>query len=202
MGANLSTRAFADAVIRRGGASDAAALATFAARTFAEAFADGTSPDDMQAHLAATYRPDLQARELADPAVVTLLALHDDRIVGFAQVRLNANAPACVTLPDAVELQRFYADRSVHGTGLTMRLMQFALDAACELGGRHAWLGVWERNTRAMAFYRKAGFDDIGSTHYVVGSDRQTDRVFLASLSPLDTQKAVRSSESTDTEQA
>lgn len=202
MGANLSTRAFADAVIRRGVASDAAALATFAARTFAEAFADGTSPDDMQAHLAATYRPDLQARELADPAVVTLLALHGDRIVGFAQVRRNANAPACVTLPDAVELQRFYADRSVHGTGLTTRLMQFALDAARELGGRHAWLGVWERNTRAMAFYRKAGFDDIGSTHYVVGSDRQIDRVFLASLSPLDMQKAVRSPESTHTEQA
>jgi GNAT superfamily N-acetyltransferase len=174
-----------DVVFRRGLASDAAELAAFAARTFAEAFGDFTDDSDMQAHLVATYRPDLQARELADPTVITLLALLDARIVAFAQVRRNAMAPACVTVSAAVELQRFYADRSVHGTGLTMRLMQDALDAARELGGRYAWLGVWERNDRAMAFYRKAGFDEIGFTHYVVGSDRQVDRVFIASLSPL-----------------
>ena len=179
-----------DAVIRRGVASDAAGLAAFAARAFAEAFGGVTGVDDMQAHLAATYRPDLQARELADPTVITLLALQDIGIVAYAQVRRNAMAPACVALPDAVELQRLYADRSVHGTGLPMRLMQCALDAARELGGRYAWLGVWERNARAMAFYRKAGFDEIGFTHYVVGSDRQTDRVFIASLSPVDTAQA------------
>jgi diamine N-acetyltransferase len=180
-------------VIRRGVVSDAAGLAEFAARTFAEAFGGDTNAADLQAHVATTYRAELQARELADPTVITLLALRDARIVAYAQVRLNESPPCCVTLSDAVELQRFYADRSVRGTGLTMRLMELALDAARRLGGRHAWLGVWERNTRAMAFYRKAGFDDIGFTHYMVGSDRQTDRVFLASLTPLEPKKAVRS---------
>ena len=179
-----------DVVFRRGLVSDAAELARFAARTFAEAFGDFTGAGDMQAHLAATYRPDLQARELEDPTVITLLALLDGRLVAFAQVRRNALAPACVTLPDAVELQRFYADRSVHGTGLTMRLMRRALDAARELGGRQAWLGVWERNARAMAFYRKAGFDEIGFTHYMVGSDRQVDRVFMAPVSRLNSETA------------
>ena len=53
-----------------------------------------------------------------------------------------------------------------------------------------------------MAFYRKAGFDEIGFTHYVVGSDRQTDRVFLAALSPVDTQQAARSHEQRHTGQA
>jgi ribosomal protein S18 acetylase RimI-like enzyme len=187
--------------IRRGLVNDAAELAAFAARTFAEAFGDFTADDDMQAHLVATYRPDLQAREIADPTVITLLALRDARIVAYAQVRLNPMAPACVTKPGAVELQRFYADRSVHGTGLATRLMQRALDAARELGGQHAWLGVWERNDRAMAFYRKAGFDEIGLTHYMVGSDRQTDRVFIAALSPLDQVAATHSSQPCPTEQ-
>jgi ribosomal protein S18 acetylase RimI-like enzyme len=179
-----------NAIIRRGVVSDAAGLAAFAARTFAEAFGDDTGVDDLQAHLAATYRADLQACELADPTVITLLALQDSRIIAFAQIRRGTLAPACVTLPDAVELQRFYADRSVHGTGLSMQLMRDALDAARELGGRYAWLGVWERNARAMGFYRKAGFNEVGFTHYVVGSDRQLDRVFLAALSPVDTQQA------------
>lgn len=186
----MSIPALSDAVIRRGVVSDATGLAAFAARTFAEAFGDDTGAADLQAHLAATYRPDLQARELADPTVITLLSLQDSRIVAFAQVRRSATAPACVTLTDAIELQRFYADRSVHGTGLALRLMRRALDAARELGGRYAWLGVWERNTRAMAFYRKAGFGEIGNTYYVVGSDRQTDRVFLVALSTVDTQQA------------
>ena len=75
--------------IRRGLVSDAADLAAFAARTFAEAFGEFTASDDMRAHLVATYRPDLQAREIADPTVITLLALQDARIVAYAQVRLN-----------------------------------------------------------------------------------------------------------------
>lgn len=180
----MSLPASPDAIIRRGLVGDAERLATFAAGTFLEAFGEGTGADDMQAHLAATYRPDLQARELADPMVITWLAVQGVRIVAYTQVRRPVVAPACVVVPDAVEVQRFYADRSVRGTGLALRLMEHALDAARELGGRYAWLGVWERNERAMAFYRKAGFVEIGSTYYMVGSDRQTDRVFLASLSP------------------
>jgi diamine N-acetyltransferase len=171
-------------VIRRGVVDDAAALAEFAARTFAEAFGAATAPADMDAHLAGTYRPDLQAAELADADVVTLLAMRGERIVGYAQVRRNAAPPACVAAPDPVELQRFYADSSVRGTGLAAQLMQRALQAAIELGGRYAWLGVWEHNARAIAFYRKAGFEEIGLTVYVVGSDAQTDRVFLTALAP------------------
>lgn len=186
----MSTPASPDTLIRRGLVSDAAALARFAASTFVEAFGAETGADDLQAHVAATYRPELQARELADPAVITWLAVQDERIVAYAQVRRNATAPACVVVPDAVEVQRFYADRSARGTGLALRLMEHALAAARELGGRHAWLGVWERNERAMAFYRKAGFAEIGSTYYRVGSDRQNDRVFLASLSPSDSTTA------------
>ena len=109
--------------------------------------------------------------------VITLLALQDTGIVAYAQVRRNTTAPACVTHPEAIELQRFYADRSVHGTGLALRLMRRALDAARELGGRYAWLGVWERNPRAIAFYRRSGFEAVGVQVYPLGSDLQRDVV-------------------------
>ena len=166
--------------IRRGVVADATALADFAARTFAEAFGDQTAPDDLSAHLAHTYTPGLQAAELADPDVITLLALRGDSIVAYAQVRRNGKAPACSDAGDTVEVQRFYADRSVRGTGVARHLMERALDAAIELGGRHAWLGVWQNNERAVAFYRKAGFIPVGTTVYVVGADHQTDHVMLA----------------------
>jgi GNAT superfamily N-acetyltransferase len=113
--------------------------------------------------------------------VVTLLAQRDEELVGFAQVRRNP-PPPCVAERAAIELNRFYLDRRMQGSGLAAQLMQAVREAARELGGRHLWLGVWERNPRAIAFYRKAGFSDVGSTFYVVGSDRQTDRVFLAGI--------------------
>jgi ribosomal protein S18 acetylase RimI-like enzyme len=166
--------------IRRGVASDATALASFAARTFAEAFGAVTAPDDLAAHLA-TYRPELQAAELTNLDMITLLATRDAELVAFAQVRRNVTPPPCVRIDDAIEVQRFYAHSSVRGTGLTTTLMERTLAAAVELGGRHAWLGVWEYNARAIGFYRKLGFVEIGQTVYVVGSDRQTDRVMLAS---------------------
>ena len=56
--------------------------------------------------------------------------------------------------------------------------------AARDFEGRHIWLGVWERNLRAIGFYEKAGFVDVGSTVYMVGPDRQVDRVLVTGVSP------------------
>jgi diamine N-acetyltransferase len=60
--------------------------------------------------------------------------------------------------------------------------MTAAVAAARELGGRSVWLSVWERNPRAIAFYTKSGFSDVGSKVFVVGSDHQTDRVMARNI--------------------
>ena len=49
-------------------------------------------------------------------------------------------------------------------------------------GARELWLGVWERNARAQAFYRKCGFRKVGTQIFVVGSDPQTDDVMLKEI--------------------
>ncbi len=167
--------------IRRGVVSDAPHLAAFAARTFAEAFGADNRPEDMQAHLAKSYGVPQQTGELANPDVITLLAHQGETLVGYAQVRRNV-PPPCVTQERTVEIHRFYVDRPAHGTGVAQALMSAAHEAARELGGEHIWLSVWERNPRAIAFYTKMGFVDVGSADFYVGPDRQTDRVLVASL--------------------
>lgn len=167
--------------IRRAVPADAAALAQLAARTFADTFGAYNDPQDMRTHLSAAFGVRQQAAELADPHAVTLLAERDDVAVGFAQVRRNP-PPSGIIAEQSIELQRFYVDRNAHGTGLAQRLMQAAREAARGLGGARLWLGVWERNARAIAFYAKEGFVDVGSKHFDVGSDRQTDRVLVAEL--------------------
>jgi RimJ/RimL family protein N-acetyltransferase len=54
--------------------------------------------------------------------------------------------------------------------------------ALAELAARTVWLGVWERNARAKAFYLKAGFNDVGSQVFVVGTDSQTDRTLVRQI--------------------
>ncbi len=174
-----SAAQIADVTICRGKVIDAAELAVFAARTFREAFSANNRPDDMQAHLAATYGTAQQAAELADPLVATILARSGGELVAYAQIRQKP-PPPCVTHAAPIELHRFYVDRRAHGTGMASRLMHEVHRAAREFQGRHIWLGVWEQNPRAIAFYKKATFVDVGSTFYMVGPDKQIDRVLVA----------------------
>ena len=164
-----------------GSASDAEELAAFATRTFAETFAADNRPEDMQAHLSANYSVERQAEELADPSVTTILARADGDLIGYAQVR-RSTPPSCVTQVDPIELHRLYLDKRAKGSGLASELMLAVRKAAKEFGAQHIWLGVWEHNPRAIAFYRKTGFSDVGSTIYMVGPDRQTDRVMVAAV--------------------
>jgi ribosomal protein S18 acetylase RimI-like enzyme len=175
-----------DIRIRRAEPADAPALADFAARTFAETFGPYNRPEDMAAHLADRFVVRQQAAEIADPKILTLLMESEDRLIGYAQIR-RIPPPGCVTGEEPIELGRFYVDRPWHGLGLAQRLMAVVMDTARELGGRTLWLGVWERNPRAIAFYEKCGFRDVGSQGFQLGADLQTDRILVANLADLRT---------------
>lgn len=174
-----------DVTIRRGSVTEAAELAAFAAQTFKKTYSADNNPDDLRAHLATTFGRAQQAAELADPSVFTILARFNGELVAYAQVRRNT-PPLCVTHTEPIELYRFYVDQRAHGSGFASRLMQVVHQAAHELQGHHIWLSVWERNPRAIAFYKKEMFVDVGRTFYVVGPDKQTDRVLVANVQPRD----------------
>jgi diamine N-acetyltransferase len=168
--------------IRRATAADVAAFTAFGARTFQESFASDATPEDMRLHLQATWRPELQAAEIANPAFDTLLACDPGgALAGFVQLRAG-HAPPGVAAREPVELWRFYVDKPWQGHGLAQRLMSAAVERARERGGLSLWLGVFERNARAQAFYRKCGFRPVGSQTFVVGTDPQRDVLMLREL--------------------
>jgi len=167
--------------IRKGVVSDATELAAFAARTFADTFGADNRPEHLKAHLESSYGTVHQTEELENPDTVTLLAYAETALVAYAQLR-RETPPPFVVADRAIQLHRFYVDRAVHGRGIAQALMGAVHAHVRELGGTHIWLTVWERNPRAIAFYRKAGFVDVGSTDFYVGADRQTDRVFVVEV--------------------
>jgi GNAT superfamily N-acetyltransferase len=168
--------------------ADADDLAGLAATTFRDTFAADNDPADMARHVAQAYGPLQQGRELADPNVTTLLVAAADQLIGYAQLR-RGPAPACVTGERPIELWRFYVTREWHGQGVAQELMSAVARAASHAGAFTLWLGVWERNERAKAFYRKYGFVDVGSHVFTIGSDAQTDRILVQpvrSIAPRD----------------
>lgn len=170
-------------IIRSGEGSDAPALAELAARTFHDTFAADNRPEDMALHMASAYGASQQQQELLDPGISTLLVEINGQLAGYAQLR-SGPVPTCVAGEAPIELWRFYVDRAWHGRGVAHALMRRVEFEAHRRGGRTLWLGVWERNARARAFYEKAGFKDVGSHVFMVGTDPQTDRIVVRSIPP------------------
>lgn len=160
--------------IRRATPADANLLAEFGARTFSDTFAADNTPEDMAAYLAAAFSPSMQAAELADPRATLLVAEAEGEVAGYAHLRAG-EAPGCVSGDKPVEIVRLYAGRAYHGRGVGAALMRACLEAAQEAGGATLWLGVWERNARARAFYGRWGFREVGAHEFRLGTDMQTD---------------------------
>ena len=162
--------------IRRAVDDDALELSILAERTFRTAFAESNTAENMQLHCAATYSHALQLAEIRGSSRETWVAEAAAGLVAYVLLRLDAPLPM-ISGERPVEIQRFYVDASHHGAGLAHQLMAHVVDRAEAAGSTVLWLGVWERNPRALAFYRKWGFDVAGEQTFTVGEDPQRDLV-------------------------
>jgi ribosomal protein S18 acetylase RimI-like enzyme len=164
--------------IRPAHAGDIDRIAALAARTFKGAFGKDNAADDIQSYVNESFSPERLRAELANADNLFLLAFLSevDAPVGYAKLTSGALDPS-VKGPDPVELERLYVDQAVVGSGIGAALMRAVLDAARRNGRKTLWLGVWERNARAIAFYERWGFEVVGEHVFRLGSDEQTDLI-------------------------
>lgn len=166
--------------IRTATAADAALLASLGSRAFTDAFEKANTPENFAAYLADAFGEQKQAAELAQPGSIFLIAELDDpqtgnpTPVGYARL-LAGSTEACITGGRPIELVRIYALGAYTGHGIGSALMQAALDEARGRGHDVIWLGVWQENPRAVAFYERWGFQKVGTHVFQLGSDPQTD---------------------------
>lgn len=168
-------------VVRRATPADASLLAQMAEETFRAAFGALNSVEDMDLHCQSSYREDIQAAEISDPDMLTLLCAEGSSLAGFVQLKWGKQ-PACVATAAPGEIHRFYVRAHWHGRGVAQELMQSGIEALARRGSDAGWLGVWERNPRAIAFYRKCGFVEVGHQVFTVGRDPQRDVVMMRRL--------------------
>jgi diamine N-acetyltransferase len=162
--------------------ADASAVSVFARRVFEETFGPDNDPRDIAMYTERAFTTARQANELADPLRVYLIGEDDGALASYALLHVGASHVA-VRGPRPMEIERFYVDSRWHGQGVAHAMMDAALEVAHAEHAETIWLGVWCENARAIRFYEKRGFRDVGSHTFLLGTDLQTDRVMARSLS-------------------
>lgn len=160
--------------IRLADLQDAEAITIIGKQTFIETFGDQNTAEDIEMYVNSQFSTDVISSEISDPTNSFILILDGDKIMGYAKMR-RTDATNHGISESAIELQRIYVLREHHGKGAGAILMQACLDQARQEKFQSIWLGVWEHNTKALAFYRKLGFEQFGSHKFQLGSDVQTD---------------------------
>jgi ribosomal protein S18 acetylase RimI-like enzyme len=168
-------------ITRQALASDSIALARLADQTFRDTFTAGSSSSDMQQHCEESYHPDIQLQEIQDSNLITVLTEYEGELTGFAQIRL-ISPKKDISGNRQSELSRLYVSNDWQGKGVAHKLMTEVLASAAKVQSDYMWLGVWEENPRAIAFYRKYDFSIVGEHIFSVGTDPQRDLIMAVQL--------------------
>ena len=179
----MTSGAIPQVIMRRAAPADAVALAAMASTAFTDTFGAHNDPRDMADYLAKSFGESVQRAELADPGSTVWLAEHEGEPAGYAMLR-DGPPPECVSVHDAIEIARLYVVKRFIGAGIGALLMRRCIEEASARGNDAIWLGVWEHNVRAIAFYERWEFVDVGSLAFMLGRDRQTDRVMVRRMRP------------------
>lgn len=135
----------------------------------------------MNAYCARSFGAEIQGRELGDPNFVTYLVDSDDKLIAFAQLRLDS-CHSCLPSRHATELYRIYVSSDWQGSGIAHKMMKKVLALAGEKGSDYLWLGVWEENPKAIAFYEKYGFRTVGEQEFQLGDEIQRDLIMAVTI--------------------
>lgn len=157
-------------------ADDIEELRELSVRTFTETFAPMNTPEDMEEYVRSSFAREKFRRELSDSNTEFFFLYCGGKPAGY--LKLN-EAPSQTDVNDegSLEIERIYVLSEFQGTGLGAQLMEKAVSTARERGKKYIWLGVWEKNEKAIRFYKKHGFYKISEHTFVIGTDRQTDHI-------------------------
>lgn len=159
-------------------------LRALSIQTYYETFAHLNTAEHMNAYLNDAFATEKLYWECNHPGSLFKLLYADEKLAGYLKVN---EAAAQTDLNDraSLEIQRIYVLKEFQGQGLGKYLMKQAIEEAIARQKTYVWLGVWEKNEKAIQFYKKCGFYKIGTHPFVMGEDRQTDDIMRKDL--LDT---------------
>ena len=149
-------------------------LQKIAVTTFTKTIPEDVSPDDMEVYVQDRFGKNVLTESLSNQETEFYLAQMNEDVIGYLKINFG-NAQTDIKDQDGMEIERIYTLSEYFGKNVGKLLLDKAFEAAKEKNVKYVWLGVWEKNPRAIRFYEKNGFVPFGNHSFKFGNDTHTD---------------------------
>jgi ribosomal protein S18 acetylase RimI-like enzyme len=142
--------------------------------TFVETFSAVNSEEDMNKYLEESLSLKKLSSELEDKNSEFYFAEKNNKVIGYLKINFGSSQTE-LKEDKGLEIERIYVLKDFQGEKIGQLLYNNALSIAKEKHAEYVWLGVWEKNLRAINFYKKNGFVEFDKHVFQLGNDAQTD---------------------------
>lgn len=175
------TNAMTDIVVSPVTLDDLSKLQQIGKQTFHETFAETNTEKDMQEYLRKSFSDEQVTSELTNSESAFYFATLDNRVIGYLKLNFG-QAQTEINDPNSLEIERIYVLKEFQGRKVGQLLYNQALAVARAKNAEYLWLGVWEKNEKAIQFYKKNGFEQFDQHMFVLGTDEQIDLMMRLKL--------------------
>ncbi|RTE03074.1 GNAT family N-acetyltransferase [Paenibacillus whitsoniae] len=167
--------------INKCGLEDLQILQQISIETFNDTFRDQNSPENMKAYLERAFNSKQLEMELSNISSEYYFIYFDEDLAGYLKVNIN-DAQTEKMGDKSIEIERIYIRSEFQGKGLGKHLLNKVAEIAIKQNKKMIWLGVWEKNEHAIAFYKKMGFVQTGAHSFYMGDEEQIDLIMTKTL--------------------
>ncbi|MCL6601652.1 MAG: GNAT family N-acetyltransferase [Paenibacillus sp.] len=167
--------------IKKCSLEDLQILQQISIETFIDTFKDQNSPENMKACLERSFNSRKLERELSNISSAFFFIYFNELLAGYLKVNIN-DAQSEQMGDESLEIERIYIRNKFQGKGFGKYLLNKAVEIATIQNKKMIWLGVWELNTNAIAFYKNMGFVQTGAHSFYLGDEEQIDFIMTKTL--------------------
>lgn len=149
--------------------------------TFFETFYDSNTEENMKKYLEINFSLKNLAKELKKKDNEFYFALKNNKVIGYLKLNFGS-AQTELKNENTVEIERIYVLKIYHGKNIAQFLLEKAIEISNQKNVNYIWLGVWEKNIRAIKFYQKNNFIAFDKHIFKLGDDEQNDIMMKLTL--------------------
>ena len=166
-------------MIRKASPEDASLLSKISIDSFIPAHGHSAPKDIINNYMRMNFSVSNLIHELNDPSSHFFLLYHENQIAGYSKVMFN-QVGECINTKKATYMSRLYLLKQFYNLGLGKQLFDYNVAYCKENHQKSIWLKVWVENEKAIAFYRKMGFKQVGLSDFKLSEDHYNPNYVLS----------------------
>jgi ribosomal protein S18 acetylase RimI-like enzyme len=151
--------------LRPASTHDALTISALATQVFLDTYACDGVPRHLALEAMTEYSVEAFTARLKETERKFVLAETGGALIGFAEVLVLPQGSPTGGISGA-QLVRLYVQPQAQGSGAGKALIGAAESLVAAQSLKALWLTAWEHNSRALAFYARRGYADVGPSTY------------------------------------